>query len=187
MRKGAYWMRAGGWAVAITAAGLVLLGIGLASFYPLRYEEMVTSFSKAQGLDPYLVFGVIRAESRFRPHVVSRAGAIGLMQITPDTGEWIAGKLGASGFAPDDLFRPETNVRFGTWYLRYLLDRFGGDLDSALRAYNAGPGAVDRWTAGDGSVYPETAAYLEAVQRAERVYRSLYGSFLGPLLRALNR
>ncbi len=186
MRKGAYWMRVGGWTVAITAVGLILLGIGLAVFYPLRYEGMITRLSKAQGLDPYLVFGVIRAESRFRPEVVSRAGAIGLMQITPQTGEWIAGKLGASGFTPDDLYQPETNVRFGTWYLRYLLDRFGGDLDSALRAYNAGPGTVDRWAAGDGEVYPETAAYLEAVRYAVRAYRVLYGSLLGPIFRALS-
>jgi len=186
MRRGAYWMKAGGRVVAIAAVALVILGVGLTRFYPLRYEGMIASLSKEQGLDPYLVFGVIRAESRFRARIVSHAGAIGLMQVTPQTGEWIAGKLGASEFSPDDLYEPETNVRFGTWYLRYLLDRFDGDLDSALLAYNAGPGAVDRWAKGNGGVYPETAAFLEAVQRAERAYRLLYGSFLGPVFRALN-
>lgn len=184
MRKGAYWMKASGWAVAIATVVLVLLGFGLTRFYPLRYEGMIVSLSDEQGLDPYLVFGVIRAESRFRPGIVSRAGAIGLMQITPKTGEWIAGKLGVSGFTPDDLYEPETNVRFGTWYLRYLLDRFGENVDSALLAYNAGPGSVDRWANGDGDVYPETAAYLEAVRRAEAAYRALYSlPGLGRLLR----
>lgn len=100
------------------------------------------------------------------------------MQITPATGEWIAGKIGMTGFTPTDLYEPETNVRFGTWYLRYLLDRFSGDVATALLAYNAGPGAAERWAKGNEGVYPETAAYLEAVQRAERAYRALYSSLL---------
>ncbi|HDJ30012.1 MAG TPA: lytic transglycosylase domain-containing protein [Candidatus Acetothermia bacterium] len=185
MRRSAYRS----WIVWGTIGLVLVAGVGLGAtiLYPLRYEGMITDYSTAQGLDPYLVFGVIRAESRFRARAVSPAGAIGLMQITPATGEWIAGKIGMTGFTPTDLYEPETNVRFGTWYLRYLLDRFSGDVATALLAYNAGPGAAERWAKGNEGVYPETAAYLEAVQRAERAYRALYSlPAIGWFLRLLS-
>jgi len=184
VRKGAYWKKATG-----LGLGVVLLsgiGFGLALFYPLRYERTITAFAAQHGLDPYLVFGVVRAESRFRPRVVSPAGAIGLMQITPDTGRWIAEKLGVQDFTVDDLYRPETNVRFGVWYLHYLIDRFGGDVDAALLAYNAGPGNLSRWQSGKGKVFPESAGYLAAVKRDMRAYRILYGSVIGRFLRLFN-
>ncbi len=182
METGAYRAK-----ILLGVGGLIVLligiGFGLTTVYPLRYEQEITAAATAHGLDPYLVFGVVRAESRFRPSVVSRAGAIGLMQITPATGQWIATKLGITAFTPADLYDPATNIQFGTWYLRHLIDRFGGDVDTALLAYNAGPGAADRWHAGTEPVYPESAAYLTAVHRNRVLYRLLYGSFIGPVLR----
>ena len=182
METGAYRAK-----ILLGVGGLIVLligiGFGLTTVYPLRYEREITAAATVHRLDPYLVFGVVRAESRFRPYIVSRAGAIGLMQITPDTGRWIATKLGVTVFTPAELYNPTTNIRFGTWYLRYLIDRFGGDVDAALLAYNAGPRAADRWRAGGEPVYPETAAYLTAVHRNRVLYRLLYGSFIGPVLR----
>ncbi len=182
MRKGAYWVK-----IVLGCSGLAVLlvgiGFGLTALYPLRYEKTIIALSEEHGLDPYLVFGVIRTESRFRLHVVSQAGAIGLMQITPATGRWIAGKLNRHAFTPGDLYDPQVNLQFGTWYLRYLIDRFGGNIDFALLAYNAGPGKVDRWQSKNGG-YPENATYLDAVRRNQGIYRFLYGSFLGPVLRA---
>ena len=182
MRTGAYRLKIVWWIIGL-AAGFVGIGFGLTTVYPLRYEQAITAAAVEHKLDPYLVFGVIRAESRFRPRVVSRAGAIGLMQITPTTGQWIAGKLNRTGFAPTDLYDPQVNLQFGTWYLRYLIDRFGGDLNSALLAYNAGPGSVERWGGDNTSIYPASTRYLAAVRRNSRIYRLLYGSFLGPVLR----
>ena len=109
MRRSAYRS----WIVWGTIGLVLVAGVGLGAtiLYPLRYEGMITDYSTAQGLDPYLVFGVIRAESRFRARAVSPAGAIGLMQITPATGEWIAGKIGMTGFTPADLYEPESAER----------------------------------------------------------------------------
>ncbi len=173
MRKTAY---RGKIVWALLSLALLFIGglFGVSLYYPLRYEQEIITACDNQGIDPFLVYGVIRAESRFRPDVVSSAGAIGLMQVTPDTGHWIAERLGVVDFTAADLYRPEINIEFGVWYLRYLLDRFGGDLDSALLAYNAGPRAVDRWAAGEGTVYPETLSYLYVVQRAEKAYRFMY-------------
>lgn len=182
MRTGAYRMKIVWWIIGLVV-GFVGIGFGLTTVYPLRYERAITAAAAERKLDPYLVFGVIRAESRFRPHIVSRAGAIGLMQITPATGRWIAGKLNRAGFAPADLYDPQVNLQFGTWYLRYLIDRFDGDLDSALLAYNAGPGNVERWRSDNTGIYPGSTLYLAAVRRNSRIYRLLYGSFLGPVLR----
>jgi len=92
------------------------------------------------------------------------------MQIMPETGGWIAGQLGAVDFDPSALFAPEMNLEYGTWYLRYLLDRFGR-LDVALMAYNAGPTAVERWAGRAASVYPETQAYVGRVLRTLPWYR----------------
>jgi soluble lytic murein transglycosylase-like protein len=102
------------------------------------------------GLDPALVLAVVQAESGGDPLAVSPAGALGLMQVMPDK------------FSPgEDPFDPEANLRAGCSYLRRMLDRYGGDLESALAAYNAGPGAVDRW--GGVPPYPETVSYVERV------------------------
>jgi soluble lytic murein transglycosylase len=167
---------------------LLLLGIGaLKLLYPLCYEDEMKVWTDSYSLDLYLVAAVIRAESRFDPHALSHAGAIGLMQIIPTTGEWIAAQIGEASFTIEDLYDPEVNIRFGTWYLRYLLDRFG-DMDVALAAYNAGPSNAIRWQAGEGTVFPETARYIARVKRGQIAYRTFYGlPWLGWLLRVITR
>ena len=162
----------------LTVAGLKLL-------YPFPYRTQITHWTSKYKINSYLVAAIIRTESHFRPHAVSSAGAIGLMQIMPTTGEWIAGKIGIEGFTTSDLSDPATNIRLGTWYLHYLIDRFG-DTSTALIAYNAGPGNAERYREDTNAIFPETEEYLRRVKEGERVYRSLYTfPMIGSLFRAL--
>ena len=158
--------------------------------YPIRYAGIVRTHAHNYRLDPALLAAVIAVESRFRPHVRSRAGAIGLMQLLPDTAKGIAARTGGSKFSVADLDTPEINVRYGSWYLRHLLDRYQGrpnTVELALAAYNAGSGNVDRWVAASpGSVsvsipsaFAETRAYVDRVRAYEKIYRKLYAHQLG--------
>ena len=162
-------------ALRFTAAGLVL-AYGLLTvgrlLYPIDHLSALVHWSEVHGVDPALTASVIRCESRFRPRAVSPQGAIGLMQIMPSTGEWIAERLGHDGYDVDQLYNPEVNVRFGTWYLAQLIDRFD-TVDDALRAYNAGPTHAERWAEDPAGVFPETAAYVERVRRSLPVYRAV--------------
>jgi soluble lytic murein transglycosylase len=143
--------------------------------YPLEYEQVVRDYADERGLDPSLVAAMIYAESRFDPDARSDAGAIGLMQILPETGEFIARSTGGDDYVVADLRNPELNVRYGTWLLEYLLDRYDGDLRLALAAYHAGAGNVDEWlAAGSGIAFPETQAYVDEVERVRRVYADAY-------------
>lgn len=151
--------------------------------YRLSYPALIEEYAGEYELDPYLVAAMIHVESGNRPEVVSSAGAVGLMQVMPDTGEWINGKLQLNGYTADSLKTPDVNIHFGCWYLRFLLDRYEGDVDYAVAAYNAGQGTVDKWLS-DPAVtengelinipYPETDNYLEKVQRAYEKYTTLY-------------
>jgi len=128
--------------------------------YPLEYEQVIHAYSAERHLDPTLVAAVIYAESRFDPNVRSDAGAVGLMQILPETGKFIARSTGGTGFVEADLRDPDINVRYGTWLLDNLRARYDGDLATALAAYHAGPANVDEWRrAGSGIQFPETRAY----------------------------
>jgi soluble lytic murein transglycosylase len=110
---------------------------------------------------------------------MSSSGAIGLMQLLPDTAKGIALHTGGSKFRVQDLYDPEINVRYGAWYLRHLLDKYGDEQD-ALAAYNAGQENVDRWRrAGKGIQFAETRAYVKRVEELKRIYRQAYGSELG--------
>ncbi len=165
------------------AVGLIL--VSLAAVFPLRFESSITRWTDAHGqLDAWLVAAVIHAESRFRADAISPAGARGLMQIMPATGSWIAEQISVEG--PIDFDDPDTNIRFGTWYLAYLLERYDGDITNTLAAYNAGPSAVDRWTSAGETPYAETSTYVSRVLSRRRVYSLLYGTpVLGSLLRAV--
>jgi soluble lytic murein transglycosylase len=148
--------------------------------YPLEYEQLVRSNARNHDLEPALVAAVIYAESRFDPNARSDAGAVGLMQLLPDTAKFIARKTGGEDFVVADLRDPEINVRYGTWLLAYLRDRYGGDVVTALAAYHAGPANVDEWRRrGEGIGFPETASYVHEVERMRAVYRQAYGSQLG--------
>jgi len=148
--------------------------------YPLRYTEIVRARAHAEGLDPALLAAVIYQESKFRRTATSASGAIGLMQITPETARGIAAQTGSVGFRVSDLTDPATNIRFGAWYLHELLRKYG-DLDLALAAYNAGEGNVDRWRKeGKEIQFAETRAYVVRVERLEGIYRHAWRSELYP-------
>ena len=156
---------------------------------PLRHEDIIRQQAGDKGLDPALVAAVIYAESHFIDGRTSSAGAEGLMQLTPRTAQDIARKSGGTSFRVSDLATPQVNIAYGTWYLRYLMGRFGGNEVLALAAYNAGEGNVDRWVAGERShertltisaiPFGETRNYVRKVLDARRDYRSSYRHELG--------
>jgi soluble lytic murein transglycosylase len=143
--------------------------------YPLRYEQIVRGHARNYRLDPALLAAVIYAESKFEADARSDAGAIGLMQLLPETAKGIAVRTGGKRFVVSDLFDPEINVRYGSWYLRHLLVKYGSER-TALAAYHAGQANVDRWRAeGLGIQFPETRYYVDRVAKLKRVYRRAYG------------
>ena len=148
--------------------------------YPLEYEHIVSAHARNYDLDPALLAAVIYAESRFDPDVESEAGAVGLMQLLPETAKGIALRTGGDAFVVSDLRDPEINVRYGSWYLEHLRGRYDGDIRLALAAYHAGQGNVDRWLEeGRGIAFPETREYVDEVERVRRVYADAYPSELG--------
>ena len=147
--------------------------------YPLRYEQIVVGHAENYSLDPQLVAAVIYQESKFDADAVSDSGAVGLMQLLPATAQGIADRTGGSGWQEDDLLNPELNVRYGSWYLRHLLDKYGNE-ELALAAYNAGQTNVDRWRAeGVGIQFAETRHYVERVQELKAIYARAYPDELG--------
>jgi soluble lytic murein transglycosylase len=112
---------------------------------PRAYEWLIVPAARRHGLDPNLLLAVMRVESAYQKHIVSYAGAVGLLQIMPRTGRMIAHALERDGFTPADLLDPETNLEFGAWYLASLIRRFDGHLPLAVAAYNGGPHNVRRW------------------------------------------
>ena len=147
--------------------------------YPLRYEAIVRGHARNYDLPPTLLAAVIYTESKFDASARSDAGAVGLMQLLPDTAKGIATRTGGTKFVVDDLLDPEINVRYGSWYLRHLIDRYD-DVPTALAAYHAGQGNVDEWRhEGVGIQFPETRAYVARVLDAQRVYADAYADELG--------
>jgi soluble lytic murein transglycosylase len=152
--------------------------------WPRPFGELVGAAVREFQGDPALVYAIMREESTFRPKVESPVGARGLMQIIPPTGDRIAAALGEQKFDPTRLFVAQTSVRFGTYYLKHLLERFADRQPFAIAAYNAGPEAVGRWLSrdGDGEIdifvdsvpYGETRRYLRRVMRSFHMYRLLY-------------
>jgi soluble lytic murein transglycosylase len=147
--------------------------------YPLRYQAIVRGHAHNYRLDPALLAAVIYQESKFDATARSSSGAIGLMQLLPATAEGIALHTGGSKFRLSDLENPEINVRYGSWYLRHLLDKYGNE-ELALAAYNAGQHNVDTWrAAGEGIQFGETRHYVSRVEHLKKVYRKAYASALG--------
>jgi soluble lytic murein transglycosylase len=130
-------------------------------------------------LNPALLAAVIEQESKFNADARSRTGAVGLMQLQPDTAEGIALHTGGSKFVLSDLDNPEINVRYGAWYLRHLLDKYH-DERTALAAYNAGQHNVDVWLSkGEAVQFAETRAYVARVEKLKKIYRRAYADQLG--------
>jgi soluble lytic murein transglycosylase len=147
--------------------------------YPLHYTAIVRAHARNYDLEPALLAAVIYAESKFHADARSSSGAIGLMQLQPATAEGIALHTGGSKFKVDDLYNPEINIRYGSWYLRHLLDRYG-NVRTALAAYNAGQHQVDVWRSeGKGIQFAETRHYVKRVEDLEKIYRDAYASELG--------
>jgi soluble lytic murein transglycosylase len=154
---------------------------------PLRHEDIIRQQAAAKQLDPAFIAAVIYAESRFRDQT-SSAGARGLMQITPDTAKFIEKVSGGRTFKLSDLSDPQINISYGSYYLRYLIDRYGSE-QLALAAYNAGGANLDRWIAQahatgrqltvDDIPFAETRAYVQAVEAAKKRYRHTYARQLG--------
>ena len=155
---------------------------------PLQYQDVIREQAAEKHLDPALVAGVIYAETKFDPRT-SGAGAEGLMQILPQTAEFLAHRSGATTFTTADLATPQVNIAYGSYYLRYLLDEYGGSKVLAVAAYNGGETNVNRWVAAararghrftiNDVAFPETRAYVEKVLRAEKSYRKTYPTELG--------
>ena len=151
--------------------------------YPMDYEAQVRRCALRFGLQPAYIAGVILAESDFDPQAVSSANAQGLMQLLPATAEWIAGKLDED-YVEGCLFDPDTNLRYGSWYLGFLMRRYNGDMRCASSAYHAGQGNVDKWLQNpeyspDGLTlavipYENTDTYVQRVLRYYEKYSELY-------------
>ena len=177
---------------ALLAAGIVavvLLGVvgilerGLQELtLPLKHEDVIRQQSREKGVDAALIAAVIYSESKFNDST-SAAGARGLMQITPAAANEIERLSGGTTFKLEDLGDPEINIRYGTFLLDELIDRYDGDVAAALAAYNAGPGNADEWGGSalrvEGIPFPETRAYVEEVLEKQEAYRDEYSRELG--------
>jgi soluble lytic murein transglycosylase len=149
---------------------------------PLRHEDIIRQQAAEKGVDASLIAAVIYSESKFSD-ATSSAGARGLMQITPEAANEIERLSGGTSFRIEDLSDPEINIRYGTFLLRELLERFDGDEAAALAAYNAGPSNAEEWGGSSLTVseipFPETRAYVEEVLEKRHSYRDEYGQELG--------
>jgi soluble lytic murein transglycosylase len=154
--------------------------------FPRPYWDALRSYSEANGLDPYLVASLIRQESEFNPSAISHANAYGLMQLLPRTGKGEAKKEGLTHYNTDSLLDPTTNIELGTHYFRSMVDHFGGQVEYALAAYNAGADRVEDWRASgnyrdveefvESIPFTETRDYVQAIVRNAEVYKKVYGT-----------
>jgi soluble lytic murein transglycosylase len=168
----------------IVAVVVVARYIVKESFFPYKYQEYVDACSTEYNLDPLFVLAVIKTESKFDDDAHSHKNAVGLMQITIETGEWAATEMKLSKFSKDDLYDEEYNIRMGCWYLRRLNDTFEGDLDLTIAAYNAGPTNVKKWLEDekyssngksiDYIPFGETKKYVDKVDTYYHIYQYLY-------------
>lgn len=177
----------------IVAAALLMIGAflyfsrqTLKTAHPIKYKEEIMTVSEEYGLDPCLVAAVINTESGFDPDAVSRVGAIGLMQLMPETAEWAAAMRGMT-YNEALLTEPQYNIELGCWLLNYLLKRYNNER-YALIAYNAGSGTLESWLKDESYLnengelavipYGETANYVDRIEKAREQYRKVYGEEL---------
>jgi soluble lytic murein transglycosylase len=156
------------------------------ALFPKPYWNDLKRFAAANGLDPYLVASLIRQESEFNPNAVSRANAVGLMQLLPKTGKVVAHQVKLKRYNASQLFTPAVNLQLGTKYFRGMVDRFGGSFEYALAAYNAGSDRVDDWLSQgkyrdpqefvESIPFTETREYVQAILRNASVYKQIYGT-----------
>ncbi len=151
--------------------------------FPFRHKEAIFKYAEENNLDPCFVVSVIMAESRFQKDAKSHKNALGLMQITEDTGDWIAKEMKLEDYSSEKLYEEEYNIKMGCWYLDNLRTEFG-EMDLYVAAYNAGRGRVNEWLKDpsysvDGKTldyipYKETKKYVDKVKTYFRIYKMLY-------------
>ncbi len=173
----------------------------LERLYPFGYRDEIITYARENGLDPLFIASIIKNESRFNPSAVSKKGAVGLMQVMPETGRWVAEQLGFAGYDPEMLKDPATNIMIGSWYLAELRREFSGKVVLVVAAYNCGRGRVREWaerhgdsldppSAVDPALWPppevvedfplsaieyqETRNYVRGVLSALECYRDIY-------------
>lgn len=180
---------------AIVLAFMLLLGWGSWRFwnsdyiqmryvYMWDYQQDIITYSQKNKLDPFLIAAIIKNESNFNHKAVSPVGAIGLMQIMPDTGEWIAKQMGLANYSKNSLYQTETNIRMGCWYVGELDHEFKHNLALIMIAYNAGRGQTKLWMEENGwdydfneptkIPYPDTREYVQKVLRDRDKYYLYY-------------
>jgi soluble lytic murein transglycosylase len=178
---------------AVVIGGVAIYGVTRLDFVqslfreaftlPLRHEDIIRQQAAEKGVDADLIAAVIDRESKFREDALSTAGARGLMQITPDTARYIERLSGGTTFRVADLADPDINIRYGTYYLSYLLNNYDGNEVAAIAAYNAGETNVDSWGGSslttDDIAFPETRQYVEDVLAKREEYRRYYSDELG--------
>lgn len=189
-----YFAQIGHYRASIEAAAILIENAQVSTFdapsyiarlrYPVYYLDLVLPNAERYDLDPLLVFSVIRQESLFQSFATSSAAAQGLMQIIPDTGQWVATQLSWPNYQNSDVYRPFINVQFGTFYLSWVLDFVGGHPYAALAGYNGGPGNAQTWLNLSGAdidrfvqtvTFDETRRYVTRIYEQYDIYRYLYG------------
>ncbi len=153
-------------------------------FYPLPHKEHVINYAAEFEIDPYLVFAIIKTESKFQAEARSPKGARGLMQIMPETARFIATQMNRPDFQEEQLDDPQVNIEMGCWYIASLIRELGGRLPPAVAAYNAGRGNVRKWLVDgvwdgreesvDDIPFAETRRYVKLVLTDYEIYRMVY-------------
>jgi soluble lytic murein transglycosylase len=156
--------------------------------YPVKYKQNIDYYAAKNELNPLLVAAIIRAESNYKPHLISPKGAVGLMQLMPDTATWAAEKMGIMPPTSAQLHEEQQNIEIGTWYLKTLRNQFDGNEAAMIAAYNAGPTNVRKWLndnvwegrfeSADKIPFGETKKYVGRVQHFFNKYEKLYGTGL---------
>lgn len=189
-RSAARWMGAA--LTVLIVLGVLALGVWIlwerepqttVTTYPMEYEDLIRKYAGENDLQPAYVAAVVLAESSYRADAVSSVNAQGLMQILPSTGQWLSGKFGET-YVEGCLFDPETNLRYGCWYLGWLMDRYDGDMSCASSAYHQGQGTVDQWLqdaqySSNGKTLTNipseaTRTYVERILKYYEKYEEIY-------------
>lgn len=177
--------------VAINTADKTRLTHDFALRFPTPYRDKMQAYARENGLDEAWVYGLIRQESRFISHARSSVGASGLMQVMPATAKWIARRIGLLDYENGMINELDTNIQFGTHYLRYALDQMGGQPVMATAAYNAGPGRARRWATQpmEGAIYAETIPFTETRNYVQKVMSNAhyYSHRVGAKLQSLKQ
>lgn len=156
--------------------------------YPLAYRNIIVKNSQEYKVDPFLIASIINVESRYDKLALSSKDAKGLMQISPQTGQWASEVFEMEDYNEENLFQPEVNIKMGTWYVNRLFKEFDGELELVLAAYNAGSGNVNKWLADENYSedglslkkipFKETEDYLVRVDHSYKVYSKIYKDYL---------